>query len=113
VGTFTVVRLRCRWGSCGVRKLRPHGPPVAEFVLISIRLVHRESPDCVVLGQGRVIDEITEDQRKYYGLDAGDFPNHRPTAASWCCPLRSRSVPEAVADHAHGTAAVTGRVHRV
>jgi hypothetical protein len=39
----------------------------------------RDSSDRVVHGQGRVIDEITEDQTKYYGLDVlrpdpGDFP---------------------------------------
>ncbi len=34
----------------------------------------RDSPDGVVRGQGRVIDEITEDQSTYYGLDPHDFP---------------------------------------
>jgi hypothetical protein len=34
----------------------------------------RDSRDRVVHGQGRVIDEVTDDHRKYYGLDPGDFP---------------------------------------
>jgi hypothetical protein len=34
----------------------------------------RDSPDGVVHGQGKVIDEITEDQSTYYGLDPHDCP---------------------------------------
>jgi hypothetical protein len=34
----------------------------------------RDSRDRVVHGQGRVIGEVTDDQRKHYGLDPGDLP---------------------------------------
>lgn len=34
----------------------------------------RASPDRVVHGQGRVIDEIAEDEDDYYGFDAAGFP---------------------------------------
>lgn len=36
--------------------------------------VMRDSAGGVVRAQGRVLDEITEDQRTYYGLDPADFP---------------------------------------
>jgi hypothetical protein len=42
---------------------------VADFIGLM-----RDSPDRVVRSQGRMIDEITEDENEYYGLDAGDFP---------------------------------------
>jgi hypothetical protein len=41
---------------------------VADFIGLM-----RDSPDRVAHSQGRVIDEITEDQNEYYGLDAADF----------------------------------------
>lgn len=34
----------------------------------------RDSPDRVVHSQGRVMDEISEDENEYYGFDDGDFP---------------------------------------
>jgi hypothetical protein len=42
---------------------------VSDFIVLM-----RDSRDRVVHGQGRVTDEVTEDQTKYYGLDPGDFP---------------------------------------
>jgi hypothetical protein len=34
----------------------------------------QESTNGVVHSQGRVIDEVTDDQVKYYGIDLDDFP---------------------------------------
>jgi hypothetical protein len=34
----------------------------------------RDSTNGVVHSQGRVIDEVTDDQVKYYGINLDDFP---------------------------------------
>jgi hypothetical protein len=58
---------------------------VAEFVAAM-----NDAKDGVIHTQGHVIDEITEDQREYYGLDEADFAD-RSEDGSWCSsPLRER-----------------------
>ena len=38
------------------------------------RVAVNDAHDGVIHTQGRVIDELTEDQQKYYGLDESSFP---------------------------------------
>ena len=49
---------------------------LAESMTVSDFMVAvNDAEDGVIHTQGRVIDEITDDQREYYGLDEADFPD--------------------------------------
>jgi hypothetical protein len=48
---------------------------LAESMVVSDFIVAiNDADNGQIKTQGKVIDEITEDQRKYYGLDEADFP---------------------------------------
>ncbi len=44
------------------------------MVVSDFKFVVDDADNGEIETQGKVIDEITEDQQKYYGLDAADFP---------------------------------------